>query len=194
MWDLSLSLYEAVALLIGAATLAAIVWYAWLTDRLRRAASDQTEALFMPFLVPVLGDRPAERASVETASAQLRGSAVLIPARALRLNTIRLINIGSGPAVRVRYQQSGQTGNWVEDAEIREGEEFFPLYRQASASAGIRVCYESMSARHYDLELAWAPRGPQYVVTKLERDRERMQRPCCPASLPRFSLEEGGEA
>ena len=85
---------------ISVLTLAVLIWYAWLTRGIEKAANEQSEGLAKPVIVvessPDIPDSNVDRA--------ILGGGLFSEI----VNGVRLLNIGTGPALWVEWSTKGQ--------------------------------------------------------------------------------------
>ncbi len=146
---------QVASLVVLSLTFLAIVWYSWETNRLKKAARDQVEALYAPCVTIQFWPRNLEDAIMEMGG--MAGDVVVKPAA----GQIALINVGNGPALNVSYTFE-QTGLGQGATPIRgngkihiipKGESFpthVPIGIFTINVFKFTATYESMSGQKYE--------------------------------------------
>jgi len=120
------------------------VWYAWDTRKIRQAAEKQAEALHKPCLTLVTVPRDCDEAILDMDDAV--GGTVLAPGNLI------LENIGSGPAVNVRFKFNPDVDHGYLP-NIRAGTTFVMAVRQQALATGTYefvANYQSLSDQLYE--------------------------------------------
>jgi len=136
-------------------TFGAIVWYSWETNRLKKAARDQVEALYAPCITIQFWPRNAADAILEAGG--VAGDVAVRPVE----GQVALINMGNGPAVNVNYSFEPiepAPGATVARPSgrihvIPKGDSFrthVPVGAVKANSFKFTAAYESMSGQKYE--------------------------------------------
>lgn len=100
--------YFCLSVLLGVLTAALLFWYAWLTRRISLAAIEQSEAPQKPCIVVSQIPDHSDDAKLEEMTASLpRSEGGIGPL------TLKVRNIGSGPAVNIKFRLTGPD-YWVD--------------------------------------------------------------------------------
>jgi hypothetical protein len=130
-------------------TLLVVIWYTVETHRVASAAVEQAESTHKPFIVPI--PIPEYSGEIEEMAEDKLGKV-----------TLRLKNIGTGPALNIRYHvfPDARAAGTLDDAPfvrpLAQGEEFdtgFPV-RELRDPASFKATYESLSGRKYQSRVA----------------------------------------
>jgi len=134
--------------------LAALVWYTIETQQIRRASQEQAESLHKPCLILLTEARAGDEAILEI-DGHVGGMIV-----AARNGDVVVRNVGTGPAINVRYsfiQRDTKTGENAARPEgylqiIPSGDRFEMPVSRGILSNGeyeFAATYESLSGRRY---------------------------------------------
>ncbi|MDE2758649.1 MAG: hypothetical protein OXI92_19120 [Acidobacteriota bacterium] len=146
-----------------------LIWYAYETLKIRKISQEQNEIMQEPRLVPLVKERADSSLERDVLKDRLYPEQrVLDPSVT---GSVRLCNIGNGPAFNVRYEAQFQNREgWPKGAlpYIAKGETESTYLSASISNEGwgavrLKLSYESLSGRSYESEMSI--KGSDAVVT-----------------------------
>jgi hypothetical protein len=136
-------------------TLIVVAWYAWETQRLRKTAQDQLEALHYPFVVPDYDDQPANVQQTFLADIM-----EVLQIKGYPQDLVGLRNLGTGPALKVECFFKPKNGG--NRATLKGKVAFVPV----SGAVPISADYQTLKDYEYDFTFEYFSVSGQKYQTK----------------------------